>query len=117
MTSQVSNQQESSTNPLLLSLKRPKSLSPLEYAEDELMKVVEPDWSKWVASPHLNYLGRWLVKVDLGKPPSDEEEAQGWFGIRWSSEEERAKANAYEDEEASEIDGLLRTHGCKPPHQ
>ena len=37
------------------------------------------------------------------------------FRIGWSSEEERAKANAYEDEEADEIDGLLRTHERKPP--
>ena len=55
--------------------------------------------------------------MDLGKPPSDEEQAHGQFGIRWSSEEERAEANAYEDEEANEIDGLLRTHERKPPHR
>ena len=80
-----------------------------------MKEVVEPDWSQWVDDPCLNYLGRWLAHVDLGKPPSDEEEACGQFGIRWSSEEERAEANAYEDEEASEIDGLLRTHEHKPP--
>ena len=116
--SQGSNQQGSSTNPLLLSPKRPRSPSPLEYTNDnELMKEAKPDWSEWVTNPHLNYLGRWLTKVDLGKPLSDEEEAQGWFGIGWSIKEERAKVNAYEDEEASEVNGLLRTHECKPPRQ
>ena len=44
-----------------------------------------------------------------------EEKAHGQFGISWSSEEERAEANAYEDEEADKIDGLLRTHEQKPP--
>ena len=88
----------------------------MEYVtNDEPTKGVEPDWSEWVANPHLNHLGRWLADVDLGKPPSDEEKAQERFGIGWSSEEERAKANAYEDEEAAEIDGLLRTHEHKPP--
>ena len=89
----------------------------MEYANDELMKEVEPEWSKWVANPYLNYLGKWLAVVDLGEPPSDEEKAREQFRIGWSSEEERAKANAYEDEEANEIDGLLRTHERKPPHQ
>ena len=45
------------------------------------------------------------------------QQACGRFRIGWSSEEERAEANAYEDEEADEIDGLLRTHECKPPHR
>ena len=74
--SQASNQQGLSINPLLLSPMRLRSPSPLEYANNnEPMKEVEPDWSKWVAFPHLNYLGKWLAKVDLGKPPSDKEEA------------------------------------------
>ena len=48
----------------------------MEYADDNKpMKEVEPDWSEWVANPHLNYFGRWLAKVDLAKPPSDKEEA------------------------------------------
>ena len=81
------------------------------------MKEVKPDWSEWVANPYLDYLGKWLAEVDLGKPPSDEEQAHGRFGISWSSEEERAEANAYEDEEVDKIDGLLRTHECKPPHR
>ena len=84
---------------------------------DKPMKEVEPDWSEWVANPHLNRLGKWLAEVDLGKPPSDEEQAWERFGISWSSKEERAKANAYEDEEADEIDGLLRTHEHKPPRR
>ena len=88
----------------------------MEYVTDnEPMKEVEPDWSEWVASPYLNYLGKWLAEVDLGKPPSDEEKAWAQFGIGWSSEEERAEANAREEEEAEEIEGLLRTHERKPP--
>ena len=88
----------------------------MEYAADnELMKEVELDWKEWVPNPHLNCLGKWLAETDLGKPPSDKEQACGWFGIGWSSEEERAEANAYENEEANEIDGLLRTHEYKPP--
>ena len=58
-----------------------------------------------------------VAKVDLGEPPSDEEKARARFGISWSSEEERAEANAYEDEEADEVEGLLRTHEHKPPRQ
>ena len=88
----------------------------MEYADDdEPMKEVELDWSEWVANPYLNCLGKWLAEVDLGKPPSDEEQARGRFGISWSSEEERAEVNAYEEEEADEINGLLRTHERKPP--
>ena len=89
----------------------------MEYLSDELMKEVEPDWSEWVDDPSFNYLGRWLAKVDLGEPPSDEEKARSRFRISWSSEEERAEANAYEDEEADEIEGLLRTHERKPPRR
>ena len=44
-----SNQQGLSTDPLLLSPKRPRSPTPLEYVtNNESMKGVEPDWSKWV---------------------------------------------------------------------
>ena len=68
----------------------------MEYADDdELMKEVEPDWSEWVANPHLNCLGKWLVEVDLGKPPSDKEKAQERFGIGWSSEEERCHSGIF----------------------
>ena len=81
----------------------------------------EPEWSrdlsKWVLSSHFNSLGKWLAKVDLGKPPSDEEQAHERFGIGWSSQEERVKAKAFEDNKASEIKGLLRTHIHKPPHR
>ena len=108
------SQPGSSRDPLL-SPERVRS--PTSFANNEPMKEVKPDWSKWVANPHLNYLGRWLADVDLGEPLSDEEKAQGRFRIGWSSEEERAKVNAYEDEEAGEIDGLLRTHEWKPPHR
>ena len=112
------DQQGSSTDPLLLSLRRLRNPTPLEYVTDnEPMKEVEPDWSEWVANPYLNYLGKWLAEVDLGKPPSDEEEARARFEIGWSSEEERAEANACEEEEAEEIEGLLRTHERKPPRR
>ena len=89
----------------------------MEYLSDEPMKEVKPDWNEWVDDSSLNYLERWLAKVDLGEPPSDEEKACARFRIGWSSEEERAEANAYEDEEANKVEGLLRTHERKPPHQ
>ena len=90
----------------------------MEYVtDDEPMKEVEPDWSEWVPNPYLNRMGKWLAEVDLGKPPSDEEEARARFGIGWSSEEERTEANAREEEEADEIEGLLRTHERKPPRR
>ena len=58
-----------------------------------------------------------MAEVDLGKPPSDEEEARARFRISWSSEEERVKADAHEEEEADKIEGLLRTHERRPPCQ
>ena len=79
------------------------------------MKEVEPDWSKWVSNPYLNYLGKWLADVDLGKPPSDEEQAWEWFGLGWSSEEERAEVEVQEDFNESKIEGLIRTHTRCPP--
>ena len=78
LQSSHSSQPGSSRDPLL-SLERVRSPTPLEYAEDnELMKEVESDWSKWVSNPYLNYLGKWLANVDLGKPPSDKEQAWEW---------------------------------------
>ena len=112
-----SSQPGSSGDPLL-SPERPRSLSFLEYTDDnEPMKEAKPDWSEWVASPYLNYLGRWLANVDLGKPPSDEEQAQERFELGWSSEEERAEVEAQEDFDESEIEGLIRTHTHQPPHR
>ena len=55
--------------------------------------------------------------MDLGKPPSDEETAQGQFGLGWSSEEEREEVEAQEDFDESEIEGLLRTHTRRPPRR
>ena len=81
------------------------------------MKEVEPDWTEWVPNPHLNRLGKWLAGANLGKPPSDEETAREWFGLGWSSKEEREKVEAQEDFDESEIEGLLRTHTRRPPHR
>src|ERR1700728_1018436 len=57
------------------------------------------------------------VRLHWSMPRSDEEQAWERFGIGWSSEEERAEANAYEDGEVEEIEGLLRTHERKPPRR
>ena len=96
-----------------------RSLSPLEYAEDEPMG--EPAWSKdltqLVSSPHFNHLGKWLADVNLGNPPSDEEQAQERFGIGWSSQEEREELEVQEDFDNSEIGGLIRTHVHRPPRR
>ena len=89
----------------------------MEYTDDEPMKEVEPDWSEWVSNPYLNYLGKWLADVDLGKPPSDKEQAQGQFEIGWSSQEERKEIEVQEDFDNSEIEGLIRTHTRRPPHR
>ena len=112
-----SSQLGSSRDPLL-SPERVRSLTPLEYANDnEPMKEIEPDWSKWVSNPYLNYLGKWLADVDLGKPPSDEEQARGQFGIGWSSQDKREEVKAQEDFDESEIEGLIRTHARHPPRR
>ena len=88
----------------------------MEYAnDDEPMKEVEPDWTEWVSNPYLNCLGKWLAETDLGKPPSDKEQAQEWLGLSWSSEEERAKVEVQEDFNESKIEGLIRTHARPPP--
>ena len=89
----------------------------MEYTDDEPMKEIESDWSKWVSNPYLNYLGKWLADVDLGKPPSDEEQARGRFGIGWSSQDEREEIKDQEDFDKSEIEGLIRTHARRPPHR
>ena len=67
------------------------------------MKEVKPDWSEWVSNPYLNFLGKWLADVDLGKPPSDKEQAQEQFGIGWSSQDEREEVEAQEDFDESKI--------------
>ena len=111
-----SSQPESSRDPLL-SPERVRSPTPLEYTDGEPMKEVEPDWSEWVSNPYLNYLGKWLADVDLGKPPSDEEQARGQFGIGWSSQEERGEVEVQEDFDDSKIEGLIRTHTHCPPRR
>ena len=79
------------------SLKRARSPILLEYALDHqvpsLSRVCQvvptsregsPDFSKWVSSDYFGKMVEWLADVNLGKPPSDEEEAQSQFGIGWA---------------------------------
>ena len=71
------------------SLKRVRSPTLLEYASDHQVQSSSrvpqegwpsheesPDYSKWVSSDYFGKMLTWLANVDLGKPPSDEEEAQ-----------------------------------------
>ena len=110
------------------SLKRERSPTPLEYASDHqvpsLSRVPQegrpsreesPDYSKWVLSGHFARMEKWLANVDLGKPPSDEEEARGRFGIGWAEEVARAEAEAHQDFEDEEIEGLVDTHSSPIP--
>ena len=60
-------------------------------------------------------MSAWLADVDLGKPPCDEEEARSWFGIGWVEEAARAEAEAHQDFEDEEIEGLLDTHTSPMP--
>ena len=110
------------------SLKRERSPTPLEYAldhqvpsssrdpqEDRLSREDSPDYSKWVPSGHFARMSEWLANVDLGKPPSDEEEARSRFGIGWAEEAARAEAEAHQDFEDEEIEDLLDTHDSPVP--
>ena len=69
-------------------LKRARSPTLLEYASDHQVpsssRVPPEDWpsredspnySQWVSSGHFVKMEKWLANVDLGEPPSDEEEA------------------------------------------
>ena len=109
-------------------LKRARSPTPLEYASDHQVpsssRVPQgsptscegsPDYSKWVLSEHFAKMEKWLANVDLGKPPSDEEEARGQFGIGWAEEVARAEAEAHQDFEDEEIEGLVDTHSSPVP--
>ena len=58
----------------------------------------------------------WIAKVDLGEPPSDEEQAQARFGIGWLDEAARAEAEAIQDFKDEEIEGLVDTHDSPVPH-
>ena len=104
-------------------LKRARSPTPLEYAsdhqvlslsrvpqEDQTSREGSPDYSKWVSSDYFRKMLEWLANVDLGKPPSDEEEAQSRFGIGWAEETARAEAEVHQDFEDEEIEGLVETH-------
>ena len=110
------------------SLKRERSPTPLEYAsdhqvpsssrgpqEDRPSHEGSPDYSKWVPSDHFGRMSAWLANVDLGKPPSDEEEARSRFGIGWAEEAARAEAEAHQDFEDEEIEGLVDTHTSPMP--
>ena len=70
--------------------RRVRSPTLLEYASENLVPGLSkkdedvpmgcegsPDYSKWVPSDYFGKMLEWLANVDLGKPPSDEEEAQG----------------------------------------
>ena len=100
------------------SSKRVRSPTPLEYAsdhqvpsssrdpqEDRPSREDSPDYSKWVPSGHFAKMSEWLANVDLGKPPSDEEEARSRFGIGWA--EETARAEARSEEHTSELQSLV----------
>ena len=110
------------------SLKRARSPTPLEYASDHQVQSLSrdpqegrpsreesPDYSKWVLSGHFAKMEKWLANVNLGKPPSDEEEARGRFGIGWAEEAARAEAEAHQDFEDEEIEGLVDTHSSPIP--
>ena len=110
------------------SSKRARSPTPLEYAsdhqvpsssrdpqEDWLSSEGSPDYSKWVSSDYFRKMSAWLANVDLGKPPSDEEEARSRFGIGWAEEAARAEAEAHQDFKDEEIEGLVDTHTSPMP--
>ena len=107
---------------------RERSPTPLEYAsdhqvpsssrgpqEDRPSREGSPDYSKWVSSDYFRKMLEWLANVDLGKPPSDEEEAWSQFGIGWAEEAARAEAEAHQDFEDEEIEGLVDTHTSPVP--
>ena len=110
------------------SSKRVRSPTPLEYVSDHQVQSLSrgpqegqpsredsPDYSKWVPSGHFVKMSEWLANVDLRKPPSDEEEARGRFGIGWIDEAARAEAEAHQDFEDEEIAGLVDTHDSPVP--
>ena len=97
---------------------RSPTLSPLEHASDILKEEKEgsPDYSRWVPSDYIGKMLEWLANINLGKPPSDEEEAWGRFGIRWAEEVLWAEAEAWQDFKDEEIKGLVNTHDSPVPH-
>ena len=110
------------------SSKRARSPTPLEYASDHQVQSSSrdlpegrpsredsPDYSKWVSSDYFGKMLAWLANVNLGEPPSDEEEAQSRFGIGWAEEVARAEAVAHQDFEDEEIEGLVDTHDSPVP--
>ena len=60
-------------------------------------------------------MSEWLANVDLGEPLSDKEKARSWFGIGWAEEAARAEAEAHQDFEDEEIEGLVDTHSSPVP--
>ena len=110
------------------SSKRVRSPTPLEYAsdhqvlsssrvprEDQPSREGSPDYSKWVSSNYFGKMSAWLANVNLGKPPSDEEEARSRFGIGWAEEVARAEVEAHQDFKDEEIEGLVDTHDSPVP--
>ena len=100
------------------SKRRVWSLSPLEYALDVPKEEGEgsPNYYKWVPSDYVGKMLEQLANVDLGKPPSDEEEAQGRFGIGWVEEVSWAEAEAWQDFKDEEVKDLVDTHNSPVPH-
>ena len=110
------------------SSKRARSPTPLEYASDHQVPSLSrgpqedqpscegsPDYSKWVSSDYFGKMLEWLANVNLGEPPSDEEEARSRFGIGWAAEAVRAEAEAHQDFKDEEIEGLVDTHTSPVP--
>ena len=110
------------------SLKRVRSPTLLRYALDHPVlsssRVPQgsptshegsPNYSKWVFSNYFGKMVEWMADIDLGKPPSDEEEARTQFGIGWAEEAARAEAEAHQDFKDEEIKGLVDTHSSPVP--
>ena len=102
---------------IVLSTRRVRSPSPLEYTSDVPKEEREgsPGYSKWVPSDYFGKMLGWLADVDLGKSPSYEEDAQGQFGIGWVDKVLQAEAEAWQDFKDEEIKGLVDTHNSPVP--
>jgi hypothetical protein len=101
------------------SKRKVRSLSPLEYASDvpEEEREGSLEYSKWVSTDYFAQMQKWMSNVDLGKPPSDEEQARARFGIGWSDEGERAEAEAILELEDDEVANLVDTHRRRAPRR
>ena len=106
------------TGSINLSRKQVRSLSPLEYTSDVPKEEREgsPDYLKWVPTDYFAWMQGWMATVDLVELPGDEEQAWARFRIGWLDETARAKAEAFQDFEDEEIEGLVDTHTSPVPH-